>query len=71
MVQSLSPDNAIKCLILGNLYRNERLKSDAMEAIEYSGRELSSMNGFDELYSYPHVALDLLKLGQKNVRSGR
>ena len=71
MVQFLSPDNAIKCLILGNLYRNERLKSDAIEAIEDSGMALSSMNGFDELDSHPHVALDLLKLGQKNVRSGR
>ena len=65
--QTLSPDNAIQCLILGNIYRNERLKSEAMKAIENSGMALSSMNGFDELLSHPQVAMDLLKLDKKNV----
>ena len=38
-----------------------------MRAIENSGMALSSMNGYDELLSHPQVALELLKLDQKNV----
>ena len=53
--ENMSTDNAILGAILGSLYGNQKLQKDAIRLIVKAETNLSSLDGYEELRSYPDL----------------
>jgi len=59
---SLCADNAIRAAVMGDRYRNEAFKKDALEVIAGAKTQLSSMAGWESIDQYPNVKSDIISM---------
>ena len=59
---SLSAENAIRAAVMGDRYRNEAFKKEALEVIAGAKTQLSSMAGWESIDQYPNVKNDIISM---------
>ena len=59
---SLSPENAIRAAVMGDRYRNEAFKKEALEVIAGAKTQLSSMAGWESIDQYPNVKSEIISM---------
>ena len=59
---SLSADNAIRAAVMGDRYRNEAFKKEALELIAGAKTQLSTMAGWESIDQYPNVKSEIISM---------